>query len=198
MLGGLFSSTAGRGILLLLIVLVGGGFFLFDHFTEENDPATYAATLEDMREDFGSEVRVVRVGDLGGGATWEVLTSDDVLVERVYSTETSSSRNPSNGSYTTETERKEAETERKPTARERNAASLTLGDLDPGVIETMCEETGLVETGGHYELRGETWTSGGPGNLWKANFDGTGLKHVDKSATVDLDFNLGLCDLEVD
>lgn len=146
-----------------------------------------------MREDFGSDARVVRVGDLGGGATWEVLSSGGVLVERVYETETSSSRNPSNGSYTTETERKEADTERQPTARERKAATLTLADLDPGVIEGMCDETGLTEIGGNYELREETWTSGRPGNLWKANFDGTDLRHVDKSAN-----NLDLCDLEAD
>ncbi len=166
------------GVVLLVVavgVLVGcsgGG--------EPDALANFEETLPDMTEDFGEDARVLSVVVKPDTTTYEVLTNDGKVLTRLYDVKTTThtipggpnrgpSRTKSQGRYETEGEREASKDELK-------RPTVTLGQLEPGVVDRM-----LAESGGNFTttstLTGRTWVLAPPGigSGYEANFDGTGL-----------------------
>lgn len=160
------------------------GVLMLAGCSSEAEPVTFADTLSDMTADFGEDARVVRYSDDGSDVvTWEVVTAEGTLHTRTYQRETSeitdSQANPR------ASERTESTDEREANADELRAELVTLGELDPGVLETMLAEADAEERYADSELRGTVWTIDPVGTPWEdytARYDGGGLKKVKKSA----------------
>jgi hypothetical protein len=133
-----------------------------------SSPSVLSQELSAMIHNFGAGAKVVRIGLANNGADFEVMTSDGSLHRRLYACNTKSCS-------TTGTD----EPVLKPTKAELRVASLQLSQLSASVPPELVSKVGLPDA--ELVLEGHTWTItsvGGASAVWKARYDGTGLKQI--------------------
>ncbi len=166
----------------ILIVVLGVGAVLLPNLLAggEDPPATFEVTLPEMVEEFGADTPVLAVtASTARGTSYEIVTGGEVL-SRAYQTVTSSGRiSTGNGTHsTTSKNREESESSRPSTAQDERLATVTLGDLDPGVVEEL-----RGATNGNFTTKltfdGRRWLIAPPGlTQFVAKPDGTGVRKL--------------------
>jgi hypothetical protein len=74
---------------------------------------------------------------------------------------------------------------RSPTAAEAAQARVTLGQIDPGVVDRLLHKVGFSRSDSSVILSGSSWvleTYTGPKDDYVAAVDGSGMHHVDLSS----------------
>ena len=174
------SRQGGRSPLKLLVVLalVGGGIFLVPKMFGDDDEWTFEETLPGVIEDFGEDARVVSVVASPPDVTYAVIDAEGTLRSRRYYVEVESigGEQPRE-----ERDRRTEDSERAATPKERQAAKVTLGELDSGVVERMWDEVDFPSEGSSATLSGRQWALAAgtrPLDRYLASFDGSNLQRT--------------------
>ena len=165
------------------VALVGaavGIYFAF--YFKGGSPYTFQETLPKMVSAFGADARVVQILVSSDNVSYEVIGHDGLLHRRVY--ELQFSRDAGGGTSKT---RKVENSVRKPTPRELREAHVRLGQLTPGVVDSLYHRVDFPNDGSSAVLTGETWLLESGARVfdhYKARYDGTALHQTQSKATV--------------
>ena len=120
-------------LLWLCLAAVGGGAGIyFAYFFNGGAPYSFRETLPKMVSALGADARVVQILVSSDSVDYEVITRHGMLQQRDYTLQFS--RVSGGGTGKT---RKVANSVRTPTDGERREARVTLGELAPGVVESL-------------------------------------------------------------
>ncbi len=167
-------------VCLSLVGAAVGIYFAF--YFKGGSPYTFEETLPKMVSAFGADARVVQVLVSSDNVSYEVIGRDGLLHRRVY--ELQFSREAGGGTAKT---RGVENSVRKPTAGELREARVTLGQLTPGVVDSLYHRVDFPNDGSSAVLTGETWLleSGARAfDHYQARYDGTALHQTQSKATV--------------
>jgi hypothetical protein len=137
---------------------------------------SFSDTLPKMIDDFGENARVISVLDSDGDVSFSVLVRGKVH-ERLYENYCT----PSNVNSGTSCSHRVTNRVHRAVPREREAARVTLGELDGGVVGHLRDATGAYD-GAPVGLRGRRWVvAAAVFKSYIADFDG-GHVHAAKSS----------------
>ncbi len=139
-------------------------------------PYTLQETLPKMVSDFGAKARVVQISTSSQNVDFKVIPSDGRLHIRNYDVVQSEI-----DAGTTGYNRKVTDVVRAPTAAEAAQARVTLGQIDPGVVDRLLHKVGFSRDDSSVILSGSSWvleTYKGPSDDYVAAFDGSGVHHA--------------------
>jgi hypothetical protein len=141
------------------------------------EPYGLQQTLPEMTASFGPGARVVEIIVGSSGVYYQVIGADHKLHIRDYAIVQYEIEAGTEG-YN----RKTTDTVRALTPAESRGAVVTLGRLDPGVVDRLYEETGFPRQGSSATLTGRTWflqSGAQPDTRFIARYDGAGLRTTD-------------------
>jgi hypothetical protein len=149
---------------------------------------TYSETLGDAQQKFGGGAKVVKIDVGGGGVEYDVLSPDNATVlVRSYTRTSQEGVDNGNGQLGTAYSNHTDDSQRAPTPADVKSASVTLGQLDQGIVDKLWDQAGFPHSGSTATLRGVTWTIGSgahPFDKYEANFDGTGFHQTQSQSDV--------------
>ncbi|MGZ4183956.1 MAG: hypothetical protein ACXVFA_01055 [Solirubrobacteraceae bacterium] len=140
-------------------------------------------TLPGMVSSFGSNARVVKIIVGSSGVYYQVIGSDRRLHIRDYSIAQSEI---DAGTYGYN--RKTNNVVRAPTVAESSSAVLTLGQIDPGVVDSLYSKVGFPRQGSSATLTGRSWfleSGAQPEHRFVAAYDGHGVQRTQAAAAPD-------------
>ncbi|MFT3863780.1 MAG: hypothetical protein QM729_05860 [Solirubrobacterales bacterium] len=136
-------------------------------------------TLPGMVASFGPNARVVEIIVGSSGIYYQVIGADHRLHIRDYAIVEYEIEAGTYG-YNHKT----SDFVRAPTPAESRAAVLTLGQLDPGVVEGLYSKVGFPRQGSSATLTGRSWLlqyGADPDHRYVAVYDGSGLRPTQAS-----------------
>jgi hypothetical protein len=140
-------------------------------------------TLPGMVASFGSNARVVEVIVGSSGVYYQVIGADRQLHIRDY---TIAQSEIEAGTYGYN--RKTDNVVRAPTASESRSAVLTLGQIEPSVVESLYSKVGFPRQGSSATLTGRSWfleSGAHPQHRFVAAYDGHGVQRTQLAAAPD-------------
>jgi hypothetical protein len=141
-------------------------------------PYTLQETLPQMVSDFGPKTRVVQISVSSQNVDYQVIPADGRLHIRNYdivSFEESAGVTGYN--------RKVANVVRAPSAAQSAEAHVTLGQVDPGVADSLLSRVGFSRGDSSATLNGAQWTlESYQGTDYVAAYDGTGVHQLNAAA----------------
>jgi hypothetical protein len=143
-------------------------------------PYTLQETLPKMVSDFGAKARVVQISVSEDNVDFQVIGGDEQLHIRNYDVVESEI-----SSGTTGYNRKVTNFVRAPTSTETSGARVTLGQIDPGVVDRLFHKVGFSRGDSGAILGGSSWVLDsyrGSSDDYVAAVDGSGVHHVDLSS----------------
>lgn len=139
---------------------------------------TYSDTLGDVQQKFGDGAKVVKI-KVDGSVEYQVLSPDSSTVMiRSYTRTSEEHVENGNGQFGTAYTNHTEDSQRAATPADVKGAVVTLGRLDPDVVNQLWDQAGFPHSGSTAILRGDTWTIGSgarPFDKYVANFDGSGF-----------------------
>lgn len=187
MIGG---SRLGCLAPFLVIALVGLGFWgipkLLDEAGISGDDWSLEETLPEVTEDFGEDAKIVSLEVTDSSVTYEVIPSDGRVHRREYFVESEDTLGPQGEPATGRTRRTE-NSERAASPQEVAAATVTLGEIDDGVVDEMWEEVDFPDDASTATLVGREWTLGSgarPFDKYVADFDGSDIRQTQSKEDV--------------
>ena len=141
-------------------------------------------TLPGMVSSFGSNARVVKIIVGSSGVYYQVIGSDRRLHIRDYSIAQSE---VDAGTYGYS--RKTNNVVRAPTAAESRSAVLTLGQIDPTVVDSLYSKVGFPRQGSSATLTERSWfleSGAQPEHRFVAAYDGNRVQRTQSAAPPDL------------
>ena len=175
---------------ILVIAVVGLGIWgipkLLDEAGISGDDWSLDETLPEVTEDFGEDAKVVSLEVTDSSVTYEVIADDGRVHKREYFVESEETRGPQGQPATGRTRRTE-NSEHPASPAEAQAATVTLGELDSGVVDEMWEEVDFPDDASVAMLRGTEWSlsSGArPFDKYVANFDGSDVRQTQSKEDV--------------
>ena len=144
-------------------------------------PYTLRETLPKMVADFGARARIVQISASADNLDFRVIPGDGRLHIRNYDVVESEI-----DAGTTGYNRKVTNVVRAPTAAEVAQARVTLGQIDPGVVDRLLHKVGFSRNDSSVVLSGASWvleTYTGPSDDYVASFDGSGVHHPNPATT---------------
>jgi hypothetical protein len=172
-----------------VLVVVGAiiGVTIVGHVTPDSNgglkPYGLQETLPEMTASFGASARVVEIIVGSSGIYYQVIGADRRLHIRDYSIVESEIEAGTYG-YN----RKTRDFVRAPTAAESRGAVLTLGQLDPGVVDSLYQRVGFPRQGSSATLTRRSWfleSGAQPEHRFIAAYDGAGLQRTQAPAPPD-------------
>ena len=161
--------VAAVGVLAAIV-----GVAIAGHFTTDSNgglkPYGLQETLPQMVASFGGNARVVEIIVGSSGVYYQVIGADRQLHIRDYSIVESEIEAGTYG-YN----RKTRNFVRAPTAAESRSAVLTLGRVDPGVVDALYGKVGFPRQGSSATLTGRSWllqSGARPDHQFVAAYDG--------------------------
>ena len=139
-------------------------------------PYTLRETLPKMVADFGAQARIVQISYSEDNVDFQVIPRDGRLHIRNYDVVESEI-----DAGTTGYNRKVTDFVRAPTAAEAAQARVTLGQIDPGVVDRLLHKVGFSRGDSSVILSGHSWVVEnyqGPSNAYVAAVDGTDVRHL--------------------
>jgi len=153
------------GLVFIVILLIRAGF--------DDSDWTFEETLPKMIDEFGEDARVLSVAVGGSSVFYEVIEPGGTLRSREY--RLVCTQDCGGGDSNPLNKRRIDDSERSPTPDEIQAAKVTLGEFDAGVVDRMRDEVGLSGSV-RAKLAGDKWTlNEHEAEEYVANFDGSGL-----------------------
>lgn len=175
---------------ILVLALVGLGFWgipkLLDEAGISGDDWSLEETLPEVTEDFGEDAKVVSLEVTDSSVTYEVIASDGRVHKREYFVESEDTRGPQGEPATGRTRRTE-NSERAASPQEVEQATVTLGEIDSGVVEEMWEEVDFPDDASTALLAGRGWTLGSgarPFDKYVASVDGSDIRQTQSKEDV--------------
>jgi hypothetical protein len=148
---------------------------------------TYSDTLGDAQQKLGDGVKVVKIDVDGGGVEYDVLSADNSMVLIRNYTRTSEQTYDANGNPGTGYNNHSDDSQRAATPADVKSASVTLGQLDSGIVDKLWDEAGFPHSGSTATLQGSAWTIGSGASAfdkYQANFDGSGFHQTQSKSDV--------------
>jgi hypothetical protein len=178
------------GVVGALAVIVGvavAGVAIVGHVSFDSNgglkPYGLQETLPQMVASFGANARVVEVIVGSSGVYYQVIGADRHLHIRDYSIVESEI---DAGTYGYN--RKTRNFVRAPTAAESRSAVLTLGQVDPGVVDSLYSKVGFPRQGSSATLTGRSWfleSGAQPEHRFVAAYSGAGVQRTQAVAPPD-------------
>ncbi len=190
---GLMSAGLKRlvvGVVGVVAAIVGvaiAGVAIVGHVSFDSNgglkPYGLRETLPQMVASFGAKARVVEVIVGSSGVYYQVIGADRQLHIRDYSIVESEI---DAGTYGYN--RKTRNFVRAPTATESRSAVLTLGQVDPGVVDSLYSMVGFPRQGSSATLTRRSWfleSGAQPEHRFVAAYSGTGVRRTQAPAPPD-------------
>ncbi len=175
------------GALAVIVGVVIAGVAIVGHVSFDSSgglkPYGLRETLPEMVASFGANARVVEVIVSSSGVYYQVIGADRQLHIRDYSIVESEI---DAGTYGYN--RKTRNFVRAPTAAEARSAVLTLGQVDPGVVDTLYSKVGFPRQGSSATLTGRSWfleSGAQPEHRFVAAYSGGGVQRTQVAAPPD-------------
>jgi len=176
----LFGGVAG-------IVAAVAGVAIAAHLTSDSNgglkPYGLQETLAQMVSSFGPNARVVEIIVGSSGIYYQVIGADHQLHIRDYSIAESEIEAGTEGFN-----RKTTNDVRAPTAAESRSAVVTLGQLDPGVVDSLYSKVGFPRQGSSATLTGRSWflqSGAQTGQRFVAAYNGDSVQRTQAAAPPD-------------
>ena len=170
---------AGFSAVVALAAAALGIYFATKTSNEGLKPYTLQETLPEMVRDFGATARIVQLSTSDQSVDFRVIPSDGQLHIRNYDVVESD-----DDAGTIGYNRKVANVVRAPSAAEAAQAQVTLGQIDPGVVDRLLHRVGFSADDSSVILSGRSWvleTYKGPSDGYVASFDGSGVHRAQLS-----------------
>ena len=175
------------GALAVLVGVVIVGVSIVGHVSLDSNgglkPYGLQETLPEMVASFGANARVVEIIVDDSGVYYQVIAADRRLHIRDYSIVESEVEAGTYG-YN----RKTSNFVRAPTAAESRSAGLTLGQVDPGVVDSLFSKVGFPRQGSGATLTGRSWfldSGAQPEHRFVAAYTGGGVQRTQAAAPPD-------------
>jgi hypothetical protein len=179
--------VGGVGVLAAIVGVVIAGIGIVEHVGFDSNgglkPYGLQETLPQMVASFGANARVVEIIVGSSGVYYQVIGADGQLHIRDYSIIESEI---DAGTYGYN--RKTSTFVRAPTAAESRSAVLTLGQVDPGVVDSLYRRVGFPRQGSSATLTGRSWfleSGAQPEHRFVAAYSGGGLQRSQAAAPPD-------------
>jgi hypothetical protein len=146
-------------------------------------PYGLGETLPGMVSSFGSNARVVKIIVGSSGVYYQVIGSDRQLHIRDY---TIAQSEIDAGTYGYN--RKTTNVVRAPTVVESRSAVVTLGQIDPSVVDSLYSKVGFPRQGSSATLTGRSWfleSGAQPEHRFVAAYDGHAVQRTQSAAPPD-------------
>ena len=166
---------AGLGTVVALVAAALGIYIAGGTAGGPIKPYTLGETLPKMVADFGAHARVVQISYSADNVDFQVIPRDGRLHIRNYDVVESEI-----DAGTTGYNRKVTDVVRAPTAAEAAQARVTLGQIEPGVVDRLLRKVGFARHDSSAVFSGASWlleTYKGPSDDYVASFDGSGVHH---------------------
>jgi hypothetical protein len=188
-------SYRTRAILIIVATIVAmsaiGVYVIASVIGGTSDAAngrTYSDTLGDAQQKFGDGAKVVKVKVDGGGVKYEVLSPDNsTVMVRSYTRTSEEHVENGNGQFGTAYTNHTDDSQRAATPADVKGAAVTIGQLDPDVVDRLWDQASFPHGGSTAILQGSTWTIGSgarPFDKYSANFDGSGFHQTQSQSDV--------------
>jgi hypothetical protein len=170
-------KTLAAGLIAVLAAVVGVAIAGHGGGLDSNGgltPYGLQETLPQMKSSFGANARVVEIIVDSSGVYYQVIGADHRLHIRDYSIVESEIEAGVYG-YNRNT----SDSVRALTPAESRGAVVTLGQLDPGVVDGLYEKVGFPRQGSSATLTGRTWfleSGARPDDRFVATYGGGGLR----------------------
>jgi len=186
--GGLQKLVAGGvGVVAAIVGVAIAGVAIFGHAGFDSNgglkPYGLQETLPQMVSSFGANARVVEIIVGSSGVYYEVIGADGKLHTRDYAIVESEI---DAGTYGFN--RKTSNFVRAPTAAESRSAVLTLGQVDPSVVDSLYRTVGFPRQGSGATLTGRSWfleSGAQPEHRFVAAYNGGGVHRTQAAAPPD-------------
>jgi hypothetical protein len=172
---------AGLGAVVALVAAALGIYIASRTAGGGIKPYTLGETLPKMVADFGAQARVVQISYSADNVDFQVIPRDGRLHIRNYDVVESEI-----DAGTTGYNRKVTNVVRAPSAAEAAQARVTLGQIEPGVVDALLHKVGFARHDSSAILSGASWlleTYKGPSDDYVASFDGSGVHHGNPATT---------------
>ena len=163
------------GVVALVLAVAGvtiGGYV--ESASHGLRPLSLQQALPKMVSAFGSDARVVEIVVGSSDVYFQVIGTDGQLHIRDYAVVESEIEAGTYG-YN----RKTRDYVRAPSASESRGAVLTLGQIDPSVVDKLYDKVGFPRNGSSATLTGRSWfveSGASPDHQYVAAYDGSGLR----------------------
>jgi hypothetical protein len=175
------------GALAAMVGVVIVGVAIVGHASFDSNgglkPYGLPETLPKMVASFGRDARVVEIIVSSSGVNYQVIGADHQLHIRDYSIVESEI---DAGTYGYN--RKTRDFVRTPTAPESHSAVLALGQVDPGVVDTLYSKVGFPRQGSSATLTGRSWfleSGAQPEHRFVAAYNGARVERTEAAAPPD-------------
>jgi hypothetical protein len=170
---------AALGTAVALAIAAVGTYMAVKTSNEGLKPYTLQETLPKMVSDFGAKARIVQILTSDQSVDFRVIPSDGQLHIRNYDVVEAD-----DDAGTVGYNRKVTNVVRAPTSAEAAQAQVTLGQIDPGVVDRLLHKVGFSPGDTSVILSGRSWvldTYKGTSDDYVASFDGSGVHRAQLS-----------------
>jgi hypothetical protein len=170
---------AALGTAVALVIAAVGTYMAAKTSNEGLKPYTLQETLPKMVSDFGAKARIVQILTSDQSVDFRVIPSDGQLHIRNYDVVEAD-----DDAGTVGYNRKVTNVVRAPTSAEAAQAQVTLGQIDPGVVDRLLHKVGFSPGDTSVILSGRSWvldTYKGTSDDYVASFDGSGVHRAQLS-----------------
>jgi hypothetical protein len=169
------------GVVVLVLAVAGvaiGGYL--EGASHGLRPLSLQQALPKMVSAFGSDAHIVEIVVGSSDVYFQVIGADGQLQIRDYAVVESEI-----GAGTYGYNRKTRDYVRSPSAAESRGAVLTLGQIDPSVVDKLYDKVGFPRNGSSATLTGRSWfleSGARPDHQYLAAYDGSGLRTAQSPA----------------